>query len=506
MARFSTGLAVVALTLAAPAQAAPPFATDSPWNLRPVDPVFSPYVIPPTRYHPFVGPSDYSTGVFTAGRDDPPVTVVGPEGSPGLWSADEETHRPVTVPRWPVDVQPALGTDGHADIVDPIDGVVHSFWQLRFEGGRWRASQYAWTALNGRGWGDPAHYFQGARAAGVPSLGGLIRKEEVDDGQSWYRHALALSLDGSALRSGYVFPATSEDRDHATDYRGDIPMGSLLMLPVDFDAASIRSPALRKVAETLKRYGARVIDQNHDTRFNIYVENGANFDIHPGGWNIQAAEDLDRMAGALRVVVDQRAWLDHAGKVSKPERTLNLLSLRGPWQLEQGEAPARFDTWDQTLIFPPSERPVVQVQRQGNGLRKTNWAGLEPGRRYRLSVRAAGGARLALRLRDPDGSLIWDGRSLGNGQSAEFSPPDKPWHVELVASGGQPAAASWVGARLVEVALPAEPREKKREAARPRRAQPAADPDAATAVASQTADDPGNAGHQKAAVPQRALP
>ena len=499
-----------ALGLSTEARAEPPFALDSPWNLRPVDPVLGDYMIPRTLYRPFVGPGDYSTGVFTARASDPPMTVLGAEGSEGLWSADEEAFRPVTVPRWPSDVQAAVGTDGHADIVDPVDGVIHSFWQLRFEDGRWRATQYAWAPLNGRGWGDPAHYFQGARAAGVPSLGGLIRKDEVDDGRPWYRHALALSLDGSGLKSGYVFPATSEDRNHVTDYRGGVPMGALLMLPADFDTASVRSPALRKVAATLKRYGARVVDMNHDTRYYIYVENGADFDLHRGGWNHEAGEDLERIGDALRTVTGQRAWLDHTNKLSRPDQSLNLLSLRGPWQLEQGSQAARFDSWEQTLIFPESERPIVQVQRQGNGLRATSWSSFEAGRRYRLSVRSVGGARLALRLRNPDGTVIWDGRSLGNGQSIEFAVPDQPWRVELVASGGLPAGPSWLGARLVEVlSAPSAPTPRAAEARAPQRdggrARSAAPSPAAVSTnpavgATATADRP------EPAVPARALP
>ncbi len=50
-----------------------------------------------------------------------------------------------------------------------------TFWQLKQQTGNGSATQYAWTRLNGSGWGDPAHYFQGARAAAVPTAAGLIR-------------------------------------------------------------------------------------------------------------------------------------------------------------------------------------------------------------------------------------------------------------------------------------------------------------------------------------------
>src|SRR5262249_34963004 len=151
----------------------------------------------------------YSTGAFLASETDEPVTIND------IWSPDDESRISITIPRWPKDVFPATGTDGHADIVDTIQGIIHSFWQLRKTAQSWQATQYSWTSLTGSGWGDPAHYFQGARAAGVPSSGGLIRRHEIDDGDVMYRHTLAASLDNSAFKTGYTFPATSEDSDGA---------------------------------------------------------------------------------------------------------------------------------------------------------------------------------------------------------------------------------------------------------------------------------------------------
>ena len=203
-----------------------PFAADSPWNAIPVNPVLDSYVLPPTRYYPFFGTGPYTTGVFEAKVDDPSVTVKGLSNPDGVWSTDDGSFRNITIPRWPRDVLPASGTDGHADIVDAATGLVHSFWQLRKIDGQWRATQYAWTALGGRGWSDPAHNHQGARAAGVPTMAGLVRKHELDDGDTMFRHVLAMTLDGSALRKGYVFPATAEDDNAPQNYRGGVPMGS----------------------------------------------------------------------------------------------------------------------------------------------------------------------------------------------------------------------------------------------------------------------------------------
>ncbi len=425
-----------------------PFAADSAWNAVPINPVLDHYVLPETRYHPFFGTGRYTTGVFEARATDPAVTVKGLSNPGGIWSTDDGVFRKITIPRWPKNVLPAAGGDGHADIVDAATGIVHSFWQLRRIGGEWRATQYAWTALNGRGWSDPAHNHQGARAAGVPTMAGLIRKHELDDGDIMYRHVLAMTLDGSALRKGYVFPATAEDDNAAQNYRGEIPMGSLMMLPANFDNASLRTPSLRKLAQTLKVYGAAVVDQNHDTRFTIPVEQGTVFDLHPGGWNPNAADDLTAIASALRRVVSVDGWLDANGKNTDFSRVLNLLSMRGPWSSEQGAATGRFNSWRQTLEFETTASAIVSRQTPGKSQRVTSWAPWQAGTTYVFSVQAGGGAQLRLQFRQQNNEVLWETGNLRNGQKIEFAMPAEPGLPLLVATSGI-GQASWVKGNLI---------------------------------------------------------
>ena len=54
---------------------------------------------------------------------------------------------------------------------------------------------------------------------------------------------------------------------------GQTPEGALLMLPQSFDIDKTRNATLKKVAKTLKTYGAYVVDRNHGTPFAIYFEN-----------------------------------------------------------------------------------------------------------------------------------------------------------------------------------------------------------------------------------------
>lgn len=131
----------IALACAAVAQAQTPspaanwgtytklFSATSPWNSRPVNPVFdTTSVIPTDTFEPTVADGDYSTGIFQATAQDGPVTVYGPEGTSGISDPDSGGPRAsITIPRWPAGVTPAAGTDGHADIVDTETGIIHSF-------------------------------------------------------------------------------------------------------------------------------------------------------------------------------------------------------------------------------------------------------------------------------------------------------------------------------------------------------------------------------------------
>jgi hypothetical protein len=421
-----------------------PFAPDSLWNSRPVAPVLGDFVIPKSNYYPRIGEGKYSLGVFLAKPTDDPVTVNGISSRKGVWDPDSEVrHESISIPRWPPEATPAEGSDGHADIVDPVSGIVHSFHVLRRENGRWLAAQYAWTRIDGRGWGDPAHYMQGARAAGVPSMAGLIRKHEVRNGDTLYRHALAVSLTFNALSAqpAYVFPATSADTTANRNY-GVIPEGTLLMLPESFDVQRIANPDLRKVAETLKVYGAYVVDRNVGTPFHIYVENGSGFNLHGARWNSVVAAQLDRIRASLRPVISAAGWIDGNGRPYAPEKNLNLLSMRGPWRLQAGATLGIYDTWTQAVRFTEISTRTVQVNSSSRSMQAVSWANPTSGTTYRLTAVATGGARLRFQLRDRSSrQIVMDSKELGDGEMTTFVWPEHPvapivWAI----SGAGPAS------------------------------------------------------------------
>jgi hypothetical protein len=435
-----------------------PYAVNSLWNSRPVNPVFGTFIIPTSSYFPAVQSGAYSTGVFLASSTDQPMTVIGP-GSSATWTAgvsdpDIGGSRVITIPHWPAGVLPASGSDGHADIVDPVTNIIHSFWQLKQVNGQWTAALYSWSSLTGTGWGDPAHYYQGSRAVGIPASAGLIRKQEMKDGLPSYTHALAMSLTYNALSNGsstpaYVFPATSADNS-ASANTGAIPEGALMMLPPNFDSSKIVNADLKKVVETLKLYGAYVVDRNTGTPFVIYAENDAGFNLMPKGWDNTVASQLDQIRASLRQVVSTSGWVDGNGNPAddaiKAQQTMNILSMRGPWTKQSGTATASYDTYSQTLQFSATTTKTVFSNTNNSGLTPVKWAMPKPGTTVKFSVTATGGAKLRLQVYSGS-SVNYDTWDMANGQTVRILWPVGAWVVVTATTGTN--GASSVKAELV---------------------------------------------------------
>jgi hypothetical protein len=438
-----------------------PYAADSLWNSRPVKPVFGSFVIPKSNYFPAVAAGNYSTGAFLAGANDPAMVVYGMASNPkGIWDQDAEDFSPsVKIPRWPAGVTPASGSDGHADVIDPVTRIVHSFWYLRKDAatGRWSAASYAWSRLDGTGWGDAAHYYQGARAVGVPPLAGLIRKHEIKDGQAIYNHALAISLtyNGLSANPAYIFPATSADNDAKTTNTGGIPEGALLMLPANYDSSKIANPDLKKVVDTLKVYGGYVVDRNFGTPFNIYVENGSGFELHKKGWDNAVAAELDRIRANLRQVVSTAGYIDGNGKaVAKPVTLapmtmkaappeMNLLSMRGNgWYTRTGPIYGVYNTMQQAIVFPATKAVQAQVIYNRRNIIPLQWNVIPAGQKMKLTAIATGGAKLQVHLRDGNGKTLYDSGMLGNGESVRFAWPKDTWTPYVFAYSGIGAGSS----------------------------------------------------------------
>lgn len=434
---------------------AKPFAKNSLWNSRPISPNFSNYVIPPSIYYPLIESGKYSSGCFYADDKSGAVTVKPTPGRQGIYDADSETNLPqVVVPHWPADLEPSASGDGHADIYDVSTGVIHSFWQLKKVNGAWTAYLYAWSPMKGSGWADPAHYYQGARAVAIGACPGIIRKQEFLSNDAIYPHALAMSLDKTGMGPGYVYPATSADSLSAKN-TGQIPEGTLLMLPSDFDVSKIKTPELIKIVKTLKVYGAYVVDLNHGTPFVIYAEIGSGLNVHKNGWNSRAGNELHLIRQSLRKVTAVKYWVDANGTPFTPEKNLNILSMRGPWGVKRGNgwykadpSVRQFNTWKQAVEFGPTKTPIVQSNPTNRFISQVTWAKPNPGDKFKLTAVTTGGGKLRLVIYDQNWQTRIDTYDLSNGQSKTFIWPTGNLNFNLFATSGVGQGSSVSGTLL----------------------------------------------------------
>ncbi|MGY4626714.1 hypothetical protein [Bradyrhizobium sp. USDA 4486] len=409
----------------APAQAAlsrtgtfeRPYDAQSLWNARPIDPQLGTDAIPADHNNAYLEQSKYSSKLYRATASDGPVVVQGRNGANGMWVADELRTRNVTIPHFPAGTVPASGSDGHCEIFDEPSGLVHSFYGLIFdsEANVWRASKYTVTSIDGTGWGSPACP-DGPRASGTPSTSGLLRAHEL--GRDVVPHALAVAAHANVFRSGPIFPATLEDRDGGNHYSGRFAMGTLFMLPPDFDAEQLNWPNTRAIARTLKLYGARLIDQTQNTfSFGGEMDGGWS----PPDWRRTWAQDLTKMRDSLRPVVSVSRWLDANGVEFAPKswEQMNLLSMRGPWTKTEGGAniDAGYETSSKMFLFPELTAPLAyrkSILVRNDRARDPwfQWTGGAwyinplPDHEYRLRVEGFGEATAAFMIRTSDGVPI----------------------------------------------------------------------------------------------------
>lgn len=173
----------------------------------------------------------------------------------------------------------ATGTDKHMHIVNPARTHVDEAWNTtRQSSTAYRVGRHHRIDLFGTGLGPQ----NGVRAYGGSAIGGLIRGWETTPTHAKYtgkiQHALAVAIDrvqlyyqccgtsgydanGYGTAKGYVWPATEQDWNSETTYKGNVPMGAYFAIPpsVDLNALGL-SPEGRMVAQALQDYGAYVTD------------------------------------------------------------------------------------------------------------------------------------------------------------------------------------------------------------------------------------------------------
>ena len=380
-----------------------PFAEDSLWKSRLISPIFDENLSLKALNPPIIHEGAFSSSIYMTNADDPKVKIYGVNNQPIQNPDSNSKELYIELPHWPSGVEGASGTDGHADIIDLENKRIYSFWKLRTNNGRWEAASFAWMPLNGSGWPDPAHYYQGVRAVSTPVTAGIIRKHEGCQSSDPIMHALALSLPRESLSSAnpYVFPATTSDFNYKLN-KGNVPEGSLLMLPNSFDSTSVENKLLSKVIEALKVYGAYVVDRNDSTSFAIYVENGSNIEDSCKWSNSRYSKILDDIRRNLRVVKGADVVLDAKGRQVSINKNLNLLSFRGPWYKTNQSSNWLFQTFTQKLELKTNKPNEIFTSTSNSLLKVVNWAIPNVGDQYELENTSCKGVDVKLIVVDSE--------------------------------------------------------------------------------------------------------
>lgn len=196
-----------------------------------------------------------------------------------------------------------------------------------------------------------------------------------------------------------------------------------MMLPPTFDATKISNLDLRKVVNTLKTYGAYVVDRNVGTPFYIYVENGSDFNLHRGGWNSAVANDLQRIRAALKQVTYARDWVNGRGEPVASLEPLNMVSMRGPWRpIVKGETFPVFESALQSVVFGATNKAYTAESSSDRAISRVKWAKPVKGRLYEFRVEASNGGRAYLRYWG-GGVQQFHSRALSNGETYRFRWP-----------------------------------------------------------------------------------
>ena len=216
-----------------------------------------------------------------------------------------------------------------------------------------------------------------------------------------------------------------------------------MMLPPDFDSSKISSAKLKTVVETLKTYGAYVVDRNTGTPFVIYVENDSGFSLSKG-WDNAIANQLDLIRAGLRQVTSAKGWVDGNGNAlpdaMKTPQWKNILSMRGPWIKQSGTAAAAYDATTGSLLFDASTTKTVQMNASNAGMTPVKWAIPKEGDEMKFTVAATGGATLRLQVKS-NGLVKYESQDLTHGQSARLEWPANAT-VTLIATSGMKGASS----------------------------------------------------------------
>ena len=177
--------------------------------------------------------------------------------------------------------------DRHVILVDPVNGLLHEFWQGRRTDAGWEASNEATFNLK-TGALRPERWTS-SDAAGLPIFPAVVRYDECQRGM--VEHAMRFTV--RKTRRAYVLPAThwaSSSKDPTRPR-----MGERFRLRQGFDVSGF-PPHAQAVLKGLKTYGMFVADNGSDWLMSIAPDR-----------RLKGLESLARVKGSDFEVVDTGA-------------------------------------------------------------------------------------------------------------------------------------------------------------------------------------------------------
>jgi len=187
------------------------------------------------------GAALYEDGVpiWETGPSDPLNNVLCTEP----WGTCQPSQQSIPIPST---AEPSTGSDHHMVVIDGNKG--YDFWQAsRTSPTSWTSSWGTSFSLEGSGTGD------GATGAAIPLLAGVVRLNEMTQGQ--INHALTFASNGTCT-SVFRYPAVKTDG--LSTGSNCIPEGARIQLnpSIDVDALPGITPGEEIVAHALQTYGA----------------------------------------------------------------------------------------------------------------------------------------------------------------------------------------------------------------------------------------------------------
>jgi len=177
--------------------------------------------------------------------------------------------------------------DRHVILVDPMNGLLHEFWQARRTDAGWEASTGA--TFNLRTGALRPERWTSSDAAGLPIFPAVVRYDECERGM--VEHAMRFTV--RKTRRAYVLPATHWASPH---HGSELPrMGERFRLRRDFDVSGFPKHA-QAVLKGLKIYGMFMADNGSDWLMSIAPDR-----------RLKGLETLSRVKGSAFEVVETGA-------------------------------------------------------------------------------------------------------------------------------------------------------------------------------------------------------